>query len=85
MTENPSAASLGEVAAKVVARRRFQRVVTKVHALGPRVMAELLAEIGASCGIDLGPLLGRYAALDPEVLAAVGANRFPPSPVREVK
>jgi hypothetical protein len=35
-------------------------------------------------GVDLDERLTRYAALDPLILAMVGADRFPPSPIRRV-
>jgi hypothetical protein len=60
----------------------FQRLVRQAHALGPRVIAELLAEIGAEflIRVSIERKLERYAALDPQILRAVGADRFPPWP-----
>ena len=60
----------------------FQRLVTRVHALGPRVLAELLATLGAEflIRVSIERKLARYAALDPQILRAVGADRFPPWP-----
>lgn len=54
-----------------------------VHALGARVVFELLDEIGRYHGIanDVDRRLERYAALDRGVLRAVGGDRFPPPPV----
>jgi hypothetical protein len=60
----------------------FQWLVTQVHRLGPRVIAELLAEIGAEflIRVSIERKLERYAALDPQIQRAVGADRFPPWP-----
>jgi hypothetical protein len=52
----------------------------------PRLVAELLAEIGRHHGIadDIAARIAAYAAIDPDVLAAVGGDRFPPAPLRVV-
>ncbi len=78
--------SIGEVAAEVVADLRVRRQVLRLHRLGPRVTAELLAEIGAERGITtiINQKLERYAELDPEALEATGGDRFWPAPLREV-
>jgi hypothetical protein len=47
-------------------------------ALGPRVLAELLAEVEAVGMPCLRERLVRYCGLDPRVLRAPGADRFPP-------
>jgi hypothetical protein len=61
-------------------------MVECVHRLGARVIAELLAEIAQRHGIadDIDLRLARYSTLNPEILAAVGADRFPPLPIRAV-
>ena len=38
---------IGQIAAEVVADQRFRRQVLRLHRLGPRVTAELLAELDA--------------------------------------
>ena len=61
--------------------QRLERMVERVHALGPRVVSELLSEIAIATG-EPGLIADRveaYAALDPAVLRAVGADSFPPS------
>jgi hypothetical protein len=66
---------------------RLQRGAEHLHRLGPRAIAELLAEIGhrADCLDDVLEVLGRYrAGLTPELLRQVGGDRFPPSVPREV-
>ena len=78
--------SIGAIAAEVVADIRFRHQVLRLHRLGPRVTAELLAEIGAERGIRtiVDQKLRRYAELEPEALEATGGNRFWPLPLREV-
>jgi hypothetical protein len=64
----------------------FQRLVTMACALGPRVIAELLAKIGAEflIRVPIEQKHARYARLDPEILRAVRGDRFPPVPLRLV-
>src|SRR5947199_10729106 len=57
------------------AHLRQQRAVEPICKI-PRVVAELLTEIGRR--------LERYAGLDHDLLAAVGADRFAPAPLRAV-
>ena len=61
---------------------RFRRLVERVHDLGPRPTTELLKElIGTDDGLraDALFLLERYAALDPEIVRALGGDTFPPT------
>src|SRR2546430_13971325 len=62
---------------------RQQREVERICKI-PRLVAELLAEIGRRHGIedDIAARLQRYAQLDPDLLTAVGADRFPAAPLR---
>ena len=78
--------SIGSAAAEIVADLRFRQQVERLHALGPRVTAELLAEIGIERSIMpvINAKLRTYADIDPEALRAVGGDKFWPSPVREV-
>lgn len=71
---------------EVVADLQFRRQVERLHRLGPRVTAELLAEVGAERGIQtiIDAKLDRYAELDPAALEAIGGGEFWPAPVREV-
>ena len=75
------------VAADVVADLRFRRQVERLHRLGPRAVAELLAEIGAERSITtiVDRKLDRYTDLDPAALEATGGDKFWPTPVREVR
>ena len=78
---------IGEIAADVVADLRFQRQVLRLHRLGPRVTAELLAEIGAERSIQtlIDSKLDTYARLDPEAIEAAGGDGFSPAPLHEVR
>ena len=82
----PGLVPIGPIAAVVVADLRFQRQVERVHALGPRAVAELLAEIGAERGITtiIDRKLDTYAGLDAAAIEAAGADRFPPAPFPEI-
>ena len=79
--------STSTLAAETVADIKFQRQVEHVHALGVRVVAELLAEIGAERGIRtlIDLKLATYAELDPKVIEAVEAAGFWPAPLHEVR
>ncbi len=90
-TSKPPATSgtfrpIGEVAAEVVADLRFRRQVEHLHRLGPRVTAELLAEIGAERSITtiIDEKLKKYASLDPKALEVTGGNDFWQPPLREI-
>ena len=51
------------------------------------MVAELLAEVGAERGIRtiIDGKLEHYAALDPDVVAAVGGDDFWPVPLAEIQ
>lgn len=61
---------------------RFERDAGRLHALGPRVLAEFLAELGADTFrmTDIERRLERYAGLDPDAVRAAGGDRFPARP-----
>lgn len=61
---------------------QFARKVEALHRLGPRAVGCLLQEIAN--GRDLDERLAVYARLDPETLAWLGGDRFPPPPIRRV-
>jgi hypothetical protein len=52
----------------------------------PRLVAELLDEIGRRHNLhdDIDRRLARYATLDPGMLHAIGADRFPPPPLHAI-
>jgi hypothetical protein len=56
----------------------FRANVTHLHALGPRAIGELLAELGACLIIrtEIEILLRRYRRLDPAVVALVGGRHW---------
>ena len=78
---------IGPATADVVADLAFGRSVTRLHGLGPRVVGELLAEIGAERGIQtfIDQKLERYAELQLKVLEAAGGDDFPSLPIHEVE
>ena len=78
---------IGQFAVEAVAGMRFRRQVQRLHALGPRVTAELLAEIGAERSIQtvIDKKLDTYTDLDPEALEATGGDDFWPLPLRVVR
>ena len=77
----------GPIAAEVVADMRFRHQVVRLHRLGPRVVGELLAEIGAERSIQtvIDQKLDTYAELEPETLEVTGGDRFWPAPLYEVQ
>jgi hypothetical protein len=77
---------IGSVAAEIVADLRFRRQVERVHALGPRTVGELPAELGSERGITsiVDQKLDTYAGLDPEAIEATGGDDFWPPPLHEV-
>ena len=59
---------------------RLQRGAEHLHRLGPRAMAELLAELAGSIGgipAIIGLLAEYERRLSPELLRRVGGDRFP--------
>ena len=78
---------IGPIAAEIVADMKYRRQVERLHLLGPRVTAEMLAELGAERSIMtvIDAKLTRYAELDAEALEAAGGDRFWPVPLYEVR
>ena len=62
---------------------RYARLIEHLHRLGPRAIGELLRSIAEEPS-DLISELERYGRLDPSVIRAIGADRFPPTPLRLV-
>ena len=68
-------------------RVRLQRLIGHLHSLGPRPVGEFLIEILAAWPVpadDVLERLERYGRLDPDVVHALGADRFPPMPLQVV-
>jgi hypothetical protein len=66
---------------------RLQRGAEHLCRLGPRSTTELLSEIAERIGglpCILGLLEEYQRRITPEILRAVGGDRFPPRPLREV-
>ena len=77
----------GPVDADIMTDLTFQRHVHRLHQLGDRVLGEFLAELGAERSIQtlIDMKVARYAALTSEQLRATGGDRFPPTPIRQVR
>ncbi len=78
--------SLGAVAADVVQDLTFRRKVQRLCAKGPRVVGELLGELGAERGLGtvIDQKLDRYLALADEALDATNGREFPSIPLHRV-
>ncbi len=74
-------------AAEVVAGLEFRDQVRRLHALGARTVAELLAEIGTEQSImpTIHEKLERYARINPKALRMAGGDTFPRVPLHEVR
>ena len=73
--------------AETVADLRFRRRVERLCAKGPRIVGELLAELGAERGIQtlIDEKVDRNVAIDDAALDAIDGRKFSPIPLREVK
>ncbi len=79
--------TIGEIAAEIVGHLPFQRKIERFHHLGPRVLGEMLAELGAERSIMTAiiQMIERYIELNPEVLEAAGGDDFSPIPIHQVR
>ncbi len=75
-----------KTAAEIANDLWFRRQIEHLHRLGPRALYELLVETGEQrlCRTYLEQRVQRYAEIDPEHLAALGAEHFPRPPLHEV-
>ena len=69
--------------ADMAARLKRQRRIEHLHRLGPRAVFELLHEVSEV--EDLDRALDAYQRLTPDLLKALGGDRFSPSPLHEVR
>ena len=78
--------SVGELAAEIVCDIKFRRRIERLHAMGPRLFAEMLAELAAShsLGTEIDRSLDRYLALDDTALDIANGHELPPIPLHEV-
>ena len=78
---------VGPVAAEVVADLRFRRQVEHLHGVGPRVLAETLAHLGAKHNIQTSVerTIEHFAELEPEALQVAGGDHFWQPPIHEVQ
>ena len=72
----------GVIAAITVSDLRFQRQVARLYELGPRVVGEFLAELGAERLLTslIEEKLSEYTTF-PTALAITGGHHFPPAPL----
>jgi hypothetical protein len=86
--EASSHSALWRVRQANAAQLRRQRLVERIHQIaGPRAFLEIFEELVRHGLVDEGELdrvLTPYAALDPRIVKALGADRMPPRPVRVV-
>lgn len=77
---------VGAIAAEIVQDLAFRRKVQRLHAKGPRIIAELLAELGAERGLGtaIDQIVDHYLELDDAALDATNGRDFPPNPLHEV-
>ena len=75
------------VAAETVGDLRFRRQVERLHAKGPRLTAELLAEIGAERSLTslIEAKVEKYADINDAALNLTGGRSFPPNPLHGVE
>ncbi len=66
----------------MAARHERQRRIEHLHSLGPRAVGELLYEVAE--GEDLDRALGAYERITPDLLKALGGDRFPSAPLHEI-
>jgi hypothetical protein len=76
---DPSPLARESVRAQAQHRLRRQRLVEKLHRLGPAPLSHFLREIEQATGADLTQRLERYSLVDPEFVRALGGDRFPPA------
>ena len=74
------------IAAETVADARFAHQVSKLHAEGPRLLTELLAEIGAERSLQtfIEEKIARYLEIDAAVLDVTDGRHLPPTLLHEV-
>ena len=77
---------IGVAAARVVQDIECRQKAQRLHAKGPRLIAELLAELAAShsLGTIINRSLDRYLALDDTALDITNGHTLPPLPIHEV-
>ena len=79
--------TIGEMTTQIVGHLPFRRKVERFHRLGPRVLGEMLAELGAERSIMMiiEQKLDTFAELEPETLRVAGGDTFSPVPIHEVQ
>lgn len=69
---------------------QFRRAITRIHALGPRPLGELIAELhdraarGGCSTLAITAAMTRYATIDPIALYRLDGDRWPTLPLHGV-
>lgn len=73
-------------AAEIAADAAFRNRVRRLHARGPRLVAELLAELGAQLAIIaiIEQKVDEYLAINDAALDLAAARELPPAPIHSV-
>jgi hypothetical protein len=84
---NPARAAAQALRVREARKLRRARYAQRIWSLGDRVLFELVDHIADRFGIEdeVDRLLDRFANLDPALLRALGADKMPPLPIREVR
>jgi hypothetical protein len=77
----PNSAVTPKIQAVKQARQRLrrQRLVERLHRLGPSPLGHFLREVEEATGADVTARLERYAEIDPEFVRALGGDKFAPT------
>jgi hypothetical protein len=84
--QEPRLYGISATQSQSLVRLRRQRHVEQIHRLGARIVFELLDELDRHHGLgaDLDRRLERYSSVEPDILAALGGDRFAAAPLRLV-
>ena len=68
----------------ILHRSPIERGCAHLCRCGARTLSHFLDELAVEHGIvdEIAAKLREYGRLDPDLVAAVGGNRFPPAPIR---
>lgn len=83
----PRCQGLSATAAEIVADLAFRLRIRRLHARGPRLIAELLAELAAERLLltDIEERLDRFLAITDAALNRTGGRELPPLPLHAVR
>ena len=68
---------------------RRQHLAARIRQLGPRPLLELIEEVLAAVSSSyhgaIDEIIETYARLNPDLVKAIGGDRFPPGPLHIVR